>query len=127
METIDRKRPDASNPDIVKADLHQEALLNPPKLWDGSDETIAENVREALAHHRISDKHPLKTTSLRVSVVSGVVHLSGWVPDGESKREAYRCVRDLPGVKEVKNELTAERTWWDRARSAFKFGHHSAE
>lgn len=124
METTDRPAPDASNSDIVRADLHQEVLLNGPKLWDGSDRTIADNAREALSHHHLAERRPLDASAIDVSVEAGIVRLSGRVPDGESKRAAVRCVHDLPGVKGVKNELSVARTWWDRARSVF---NHSAE
>jgi len=48
----------------------------------------------------------LDSSQLGVVVEGGVLHFSGTVPEARMKSEAEEAVRDLPGVREIRNDLT---------------------
>jgi hypothetical protein len=74
-----------------------------PKNWRRSDERIVEQVSEAL------ERDPyLDASDIEVSCAEGEVVLRGCVEDRSAKRAAEECVENLPGVKDVRNELRVQ-------------------
>lgn len=65
------------------------------------DEQITANVRAALR----ADPD-LSAVPIDVSTRSGVVVLQGTVPSVDSAEAAIRLVASVPGVKDIRNELT---------------------
>ena len=51
----------------------------------------------------------LKATEIQVDTFRGTVQLSGFVAAPEHVQKAERLVRDMPGVKAVKNDITVKR------------------
>lgn len=72
-----------------------------PKNYKRSDDRIYEEVCEALMRDRNVD-----ASTIGVKVQSGAVYLSGKVKSRQIKKQAERVIEDLPGVKDVRNELT---------------------
>lgn len=72
-----------------------------PKNYKRSDDRIYEEVCEALMKDRDVD-----ASTIGVKVQSGAVYLSGKVKSRQVKKHAERVVEDLPGVRDVRNELT---------------------
>lgn len=70
-----------------------------------SDETIYEEVIEALYE---SDK--LDASGIEVNVLNGIVSLSGYVSSMTQKLAATQTVDHLPGVWDVRNQLSIETT-----------------
>jgi len=48
----------------------------------------------------------LDSSQLVVVVERGGLHFSGTVPEMRMKTEAEEAVRDLPGIREIRNDLT---------------------
>lgn len=71
-----------------------------PRNWKKSDERIREEICEALYYDRFVD-----ASDIDVSVEDGVVYLRGWVESRDAKREAEKCIEDVVGVFDVRNEL----------------------
>lgn len=71
-----------------------------PRNWKKSDERIKEEICEALYYDRFVD-----ASDIEVQVEDGVVFLRGWVESREAKREAEKCIEDVVGVFDVRNEL----------------------
>jgi osmotically-inducible protein OsmY len=76
-----------------------------PKGYARSDERIREDVCEALER----DNH-VDASEIEVKVKEGVVTLTGSVEDRRTKRLAEDAVEYLSGVKDVRNELTVDRS-----------------
>jgi hypothetical protein len=72
-----------------------------PRGYKRSDDRIYEEVCEALMKHRQVD-----ATNIGVKVESGVVYLSGKVEGRRTKKFAELIIEDLPGVQDVRNELS---------------------
>ncbi len=72
-----------------------------PKDYKRSDDRIYEEVCETLMSHPKID-----ASNIGVKVESGVVYLSGKVSERRIKKLAELVVEDLPGVQDVRNELT---------------------
>jgi hypothetical protein len=81
-----------------------------PKNYKRSDDRIFEEVCEALMRHpRVDASH------IGVKVDEGIVSLSGKVRSREEKKLAERTIEDLPGVQDVRNELSIFRGDPDKA------------
>lgn len=76
-----------------------------PKGYRRRDERIFEDVCEALMRHPGID-----ASEIEVSVADGVLLLRGLVPDRWMKRAAEWVSEDVPGVREVRNELSIQRS-----------------
>jgi osmotically-inducible protein OsmY len=72
-----------------------------PKNYRRSDERIHEDVSEALTH-----AHHIDASEIEVDVKEGIVTLSGAVTDRKVKRWDEDAIENLPGVKDVKNNIT---------------------
>lgn len=72
-----------------------------PKNYRRSDDRIYEEVCETLMQHREVD-----ASNIGVKVENGVVYLSGKANDRRSKKMAELIIEDLPGVQDVRNELS---------------------
>jgi osmotically-inducible protein OsmY len=76
-----------------------------PKGFQRSEQRILEDVNEALSQHG-----DLDASDIEVKWESGgVVVLLGTVESRQAKRAAEECVEDLPGVKDVRNELRVQQ------------------
>lgn len=71
-----------------------------PRNWKKADETLREEVCEALYYNRYVD-----ASDIEVDVQDNIVILKGEVSSREEKREAERCVEDLVGFHDIRNEL----------------------
>jgi len=74
-----------------------------PKGYQRSEQRILEDVNDALERHPEVD-----ASEIRVSCEDGVIVLRGTVESRHAKRLAEECVEDLPGVKDVRNELRTQ-------------------
>ncbi len=82
-----------------------------PKGWKRSDERIREDVCERLERDGRVD-----ASDIDVSVQEGVVTLSGRVEDRPTKRHAEDIIEYLPGVKDVRNDLTVDQSFFTQAK-----------
>ncbi|MBX3039387.1 MAG: BON domain-containing protein [Bdellovibrionaceae bacterium] len=82
-----------------------------PKGWKRSDEKIREEVCERLER----DSH-IDASDIEVSVKEGIVTLSGKVEDRPTKRHAEDIVESLTGVKDVRNDLTVDQSFFTQAK-----------
>jgi hypothetical protein len=74
-----------------------------PKGYRRSDERVLEDACQTL------ERHPrIDASEISVTVDGGVIVLSGTVDSRETKRLAEQAVEDLPGVRDVRNELRAQ-------------------
>ena len=101
-----------------------------PRNYQRSDERIREEVNE-----RLTDDHRVDASDIEVEVRNGEVILRGRVDERRDKRMAEEVVENLPGVKDVRNELRVERSggWFsggdrdrnegDRNRDEGSIGH----
>jgi osmotically-inducible protein OsmY len=65
------------------------------------DQAISRRVKEAL-----SSDPAYKFTEVKVASYQGKVQLSGFVDKGEQKGQAPDIAKKVPGVKEVRNDIT---------------------
>lgn len=72
-----------------------------PKGYKRSDDRIYEEVCEELMKNRDVD-----ASNIGVKVENGIVFLSGKVQSRSMKKTAELTIEDLPGVQDVRNELT---------------------
>jgi BON domain len=84
-----------------------------PKGWRRSDESIREDVCEALTYH-----HELDASDIEVTVKDSEVTLAGTVPDRASKRLAEAIVEHCRDVIDVHNRLTVRKSDDDLAFTA---------
>lgn len=75
-----------------------------PRGYQRSDERIREDVCELLTRHGAID-----ATDMDVDVRAGTVVLRGSTDSGRIRRLAEELVEDLPGVRDVQNELRVRR------------------
>lgn len=75
-----------------------------PRSYQRADDRIYEEVCERLTEDGIVD-----ASEVTVSVENGAVTLSGTVPTRDQKWRAEECADDVGGVREVVNQLRAER------------------
>jgi hypothetical protein len=71
-----------------------------PKGYRRSDERVLEEVSQALEDHPAID-----ASNVEVACQNGEIVLKGTVEDRRMKRLAESCIEELPGVKDVRNEL----------------------
>jgi osmotically-inducible protein OsmY len=76
-----------------------------PKGYTRSDQRITEDVNEKLYHDSFID-----ASNIEVTVSDGDVTLSGTVDSREAKRRAEDIAEELPGVKDVTNQLKVVNT-----------------
>lgn len=76
-----------------------------PRNYQRSDERIREDVNE-----RLTADPRVDASEIDVRVVSGEVILTGSVDDRRTRRMVEECIEDLPGVRDVKNELRVSRS-----------------
>jgi|ERR1051325_10031845 osmotically-inducible protein OsmY len=67
------------------------------------DTLISEHVKEAF----LSDRQ-YKFEDVKVSTMEGTVQLSGFVATGDEKGRAEQIAKDVPGVKNVVNNITVK-------------------
>jgi hypothetical protein len=72
------------------------------RYYRRSDARIEEEVHEALMRH-----HEIDATDIDVRVENGAVTLTGHVEDRRTRRLAEEVVEQLPGVRDVDNQLRA--------------------
>lgn len=84
-----------------------------PKGYQRSDERIRDNVCEVLENDDRID-----ASAIEVTVKNGEVMLTGNVDARHDKRLAEDLVQDLPGVKDVQNQLRVNRSMWQEVKSA---------
>jgi osmotically-inducible protein OsmY len=82
-----------------------------PKNYKRSDERVREDASEALSHH-----HEIDASEIEVDVKDGVVTLRGEVDHRSTKRMAEDSIEHLSGVKDVRNELTVNKSFFERAK-----------
>lgn len=75
-----------------------------PKGYQRSDERIREDVSERLAEHGWVD-----ASGIEVDVKDGEVTLKGSVSERNQKRMAEYAIDDVPGIREVHNEIRVSR------------------
>jgi len=75
-----------------------------PSSYQRSDERLREMICEAL-----TDDDRVDASNIEVSVKSGEVTLTGHVADRQQKRAAEDCVENVPGVKDVQNQIRTTR------------------
>jgi osmotically-inducible protein OsmY len=93
---------------IQKGTESQQFRGRGPRGYQRSDERIREDVCDCLTEDPSVD-----ATDVEVDVKSGEVTLTGTVGSREQKRRAADVIEDLPGVKDVQNNLrvsTEQRT-----------------
>ena len=71
-----------------------------PKGYQRSDERIREDLCDRLTAHGLVD-----ATDIEVTTRGGEVTLSGFVDSRDAKRAAEDCAEEIPGVREVHNQL----------------------
>ncbi|MEO5501738.1 MAG: BON domain-containing protein [Ginsengibacter sp.] len=76
-----------------------------PKGYTRSDETIKNDVNEALYHETYVD-----ASDIDVRVDNGEVTLSGTVDSRMAKRRAEDCIERITGVTDVSNHLKVQKT-----------------
>lgn len=74
-----------------------------PKNFQRSDERIREAVSESL-----EQADDVDASEIEVEVKQGVVTLKGTVASRAMKRSAEECIENLPGVKDVTNQVRVE-------------------
>jgi len=84
-----------------------------PRNYQRSDERIREEVNE-----RLTDDPRVDASDIEVEVRNGEVTLRGRVEERRDKRTAEEVIENLPGVKDVKNELRVERSGDSSAAAA---------
>ena len=93
-----------------------------PKGWQRSDESIREKVSECLERDSQVD-----ASEIEVSVKDAIVTLSGKVDDRRSKRRAENMIENLPGVKDVRNELWVDQSFFQQAKEVLTGESTSSE
>ena len=79
-----------------------------PRNYQRSDERIREDVNE-----RLTIDPRIDASEIDVRVQSGEVTLSGTVDDRRTRRLAEEIIEDLPGVRDVRNDLRVQQGHWD--------------
>ncbi len=84
-----------------------------PKGYRRSDDRIKEEVSDAL------ERHPqIDASELEVDVKDGIVTLKGHVEERRIKRMAEDAIENLPGVRDIRNELMVDQSLFQRAKEA---------
>jgi hypothetical protein len=82
-----------------------------PKNWRRSDDRIKEDVSEALERDREVD-----ASEIEVDVKDGVVILRGSVEHRLHKRRSEDVIEMIPGVKDIRNELSINQSLFEQAK-----------
>jgi osmotically-inducible protein OsmY len=93
------------NPDNQRSSNQQQYFGVGPKNYKRSDERIQEEVCELLTYHSGID-----ASNIDVKVSGGEVTLTGEIPDRYMKRMAEDVIDEIPGVKNVNNQLRVEQS-----------------
>ncbi|MEK7356304.1 MAG: BON domain-containing protein [Bdellovibrionota bacterium] len=88
-----------------------------PKGYRRSDERIRDEVSEVLERD-----HYVDATDVEVEVKEGVVFLRGHIEDRRQKRMAEDAIETITGVKDVRNELIVDQSFFQRAKEALLGG-----
>jgi osmotically-inducible protein OsmY len=75
-----------------------------PKGWRRSDDRVKEDICEYLERNAMID-----ASDVDITVAEGVVTLTGTVPDRQMKRMCEDEIENMPGVKDVNNQLRVNR------------------
>ncbi len=92
-----------------------------PKGWKRTDERIHEDVCQILEHDHLVD-----ATEIEVTVKDGIVTLSGHTETRPVKRRAEDLIESVSGVRDVRNELAVDQSFFQQAKEFF-LGDSSAE
>lgn len=84
-----------------------------PKGWRRSDERVREDVSETLELHPEID-----ASEIEVEVKEGLVTLKGSVADRRQKRMAEDIIESCAGVRDIRNELSVNMSFFERAKEA---------
>ncbi len=84
-----------------------------PKGYRRSDERIREEASETLQRDPYID-----ASEIEVDVKDGVVTLRGHTEDRRQKRMAEDAIEHLSGVRDVRNELMIDQSFFQRAKEA---------
>lgn len=76
-----------------------------PKGYRRSDERIKEEVCEALWHDQQVD-----ASEIEVKVENATVTLEGKVETRQTKRMAEEVIADIPGIEDIRNQITVDRS-----------------
>ncbi|MBX3016339.1 MAG: BON domain-containing protein [Bdellovibrionaceae bacterium] len=82
-----------------------------PKGWSRSDERIRDQVCDTLEMDAYID-----ASEIEVEVKEGIVTLSGKVDHRSTKRRAADRIENLPGVRDVDNNLTIDQSFFQQAK-----------
>jgi osmotically-inducible protein OsmY len=75
------------------------------ELEKGEDTVRSDEQIEASVKGALSSEPNLNASQIEVQVIKGVVLLTGNVTDGKMKTVAEKRLGNIPGVREVKNQL----------------------
>jgi hypothetical protein len=78
-----------------------------PRNYQRSDERIREDVNE-----RLTADPRVDASDIEVRVQNGEVTLSGSVDERRARRMAEEIIEDLPGVRDVRNEIRVSQKRW---------------
>lgn len=98
LENISRKRFRSREP--RSEPLARDFRGRGPRGYRRSDETIREDVSEAL--YRSSE---VDASEIEVSVKDGIVTLKGWTTDRYQKKMAEATIENLAGIDDVYNDI----------------------
>ncbi len=75
-----------------------------PRGYQRSDQRLLEDVSD-----RLTDHPDIDASDIEVTVTGGIVTLAGTVDDRRQKRLAEDAVDDIPGVRDVQNQLQVKQ------------------
>ncbi|MBS1819671.1 MAG: BON domain-containing protein [Acidobacteria bacterium] len=78
-----------------------------PRNYQRSDDRIREDVNE-----RLTDDARIDASDIDVQVRNGEVTLSGTVDERRTRRLAEEIIENIPGVRDVRNDLRVTRSAW---------------
>jgi hypothetical protein len=82
-----------------------------PKNYRRSDDRIKEDASDVL------ERHPdIDASEIELEVKEGIIFLRGTVEDRRTKRMAEDAVEHISGVKDIHNELTLNKSIFERAK-----------
>lgn len=99
--------------EMSRQDMSTSHVGKGPKGWKRSDDRIKEDVCEALERNSHVD-----ASEIEVDVEGGLVILRGSVQDRRQKRMAEGAVEFLPGVHDVRNEISINQSLLEKAKEA---------
>lgn len=110
MQNRQKNKPAPPNRSQIEEGIHSG---KGPKGYRRSDTRIYEDVSEALTHHPGVD-----ASEFEVMVKDAVVTLSGTIESRQMKKLAEECAEEVPGVRDVINELRIDTTYVSRSRTS---------